>query len=220
MKKYSGRKDVYGEYIEDADEIVTTVRRKPKWKKILLLFIVIAAAVIFGFYYADKQNSKKSDSTNRVTTISKSTLEKALEISELSTLDYTYNGVAEVKEDDGNIKYHVAYKGTVTAGIDFNKIDISVNNKNMKITMKIPDAVIQDTNVDMGSMEYIFTDEEYNTETVSQEAYKASKSDLKKKADKETKLLSMAKDNAKNSVEALINPWVKQINKEYTVEIK
>ena len=60
-----------------------------------------------------------------VTTISKASLEKVFEISELSTVDYSYNAVARAYEEDGvTPKYYVAYEGTVTAGIDFSKIDL------------------------------------------------------------------------------------------------
>ena len=46
-----------------------------------------------------------------VTTISKASLEKVFEISELSTVDYSYNAVARAYEEDGATpKYYVAYE--------------------------------------------------------------------------------------------------------------
>ena len=117
-----------------------------------------------------------------VTTVTKSSLEKILEISDLSTLDFTYNSITDVKDQDKkNVKYHVAYEGTVTAGIDLQKVDISVNEDSHKIVITVPDATVQNTNVDMGGMDFIFEKKKYDTETVSQEAYKACLKDLENK---------------------------------------
>lgn len=157
----------------------------------------------------------------RVTTISSSSLKKVVEINDLSTLDYTYNAITEVYDENGTrLKYYVAYEGTVTAGVDISQIDISVNEEEKLITVVLPDAEVQHVNVHMGTLEFIFIKDKYETETVSQEAYKVSLDDLKKKANEEETLLSMAKDNAVAAINALIAPWVKQIDETYTVEIK
>lgn len=157
----------------------------------------------------------------QVTTITKSSLEKVIEISDLSTLDYTYNSITDVLDEDGEtIKYHVAYEGVVTAGIDFERVDVSVDEETKKVTITIPEADIQNVDVDMGTLEYIFEEKKYETETVSQEAYKACRADLEKKATNENNLLSVAKENAVDVVNALITPWVEQIDEEYQVEVK
>ena len=92
-----------------------------------------------------------------VTTISKASLEKVFEISELSTVDYSYNAVARAYEEDGATpKYYVAYEGTVTAGIDFSKIVIDIDEDTKIITITLPESEIQNTTVDFGSMDYIF----------------------------------------------------------------
>ena len=107
-----------------------------------------------------------------VTTISKASLEKVFEISELSTVDYSYNAVARAYEEDGvTPKYYVAYEGTVTAGIDFSKIMIDIDEDTKIITITLPESEIQNTMVDFGSMDYIFENKKYETETISQEAY-------------------------------------------------
>ena len=72
----------------------------------------------------------------------------------------------------------------------------------------------------METMNFIFEKKKYETETVSQEAYAACKEDLEKRVKEEQSLLSMAKENATEAVKALIEPWVQQVDKEYTVEIK
>ncbi len=193
-----------------------------KMKKAQMMLGVLAAvavvcAAVFAFI-------KLRPRDGVVTTVSEASLERVLEISDLSTMNYTYNAVAEVypeeyKEGD-EPKYYVAYEGTVQAGIDMEKISVSVDEKTKAITVILPEAEVQSANVDMGTLEFIFTKKKYETEMVSQEAYKASLSDLEEKANQESELLAMARDNAIDTVNALITPWVKALDAEYTVEVK
>lgn len=196
---------------------------KKLWKKhelriILAIIIVILAIVLFiGF----KIKKTLEPAGHEVTTVSKASLEKVLDISELSTLDYNYNAIATVYEDDNTtVKYYVAYEGTVNAGIDFSKIEVSEPDEEKHITITLPEIEIQNTNVDMGSLDYIFIKSKYNKETVSQEAYLASQKDLESRANDTVELEQMAKDNAVASVQALIQPWLDQLDEGYTVDIQ
>jgi hypothetical protein len=195
-------------------------KNKKKWKSILIAMGVILILLIIFISILSKKKTSESNG-HEVTTVSKSSLEKVLDISELSTLDYTYNAIANVyDEDNTTVKYYVAYKGTVRAGIDFDKIEVSEPDENKKILITIPDVEIQDTTVDMGSLDYIFTKSEYNKETVSQEAYQCCQEDLAQRAEETEELKQMAKDNAITSVQALIQPWLDQLEEGYTVEIQ
>ena len=178
----------------------------------ILILIII---VLIGFKLMKPDEEKKE-----VSTITQTSLDKIIEINQLSTVDYTYNAVVKVyDEEKKDLKYYVAYEGIVTAGIDFEKIDIAVNEEQKKVIIKIPDVEIHDVNVNMGTMEYIFAKDKYETETVSQEAYKASTVDLQERVKQEKDLHEMAKENAIASVRALFVPWIEQIDKEYTVEV-
>lgn len=178
---------------------------------VIMLLIVIGAIVLIS-----------RNKEGQLTTISKSSLQKIIEINELSTMDYTYNAIATKYVDDKakKVKYYVAYEGTVIAGIDFNKISIDVNEEEKKIIIIIPEAEIQGVNVDMGKMQYIFTKNKYETETVSQEAYKLCQDDLQNRIKEETTLYEIAKDNAVLSIEALLKPWIEAVDSDYKVEIK
>lgn len=46
------------------------------------------------------------------------------------------------------------------------------------------------------------------------------KKDLEERVEKEEELLEIAKENTMAVVEALVKPWVEQINNEYRVEIQ
>ena len=159
------------------------------------------------------------DDKSHLSTISQSSLQKVLEISELSTVDYTYNATATKYDDKNNAMYHVAYEGSVTAGIDFNKILIDMNENERTVKITIPEIEIHSTKVDMGTMEYIFEKEKYETENISQEAYKLCKKDLTERIKKENVLHESARENAISSVEALFKPWIDTLDNSYTIEI-
>lgn len=185
--------------------------------RLLIVVIILAIIVVIIFYM---KTAVFRDKDGQVTTISESSLERIIEIGELSTVDYTFNAIARVYDEEGStIKYYVAYEGTVTAGIDFEKISIKVDEEQKKVRIIIPDVEIHNINVDMGTMEYIFTKNKYETETISQEAYKICKQDLQSRVKEERDLYGMAKENAIASVRALFLPWIEQMDKGYTVEV-
>lgn len=161
---------------------------------------------------------------NRITINTKSSLEKIIEINKLSTIEYTYNAiVTKYKDDevkDGNVEYYVSYKGKVTAGIDFNEVGIDVDYKFKKIFIKLPEVEMHDTSVDMGTLDYILEKNVSEKDSISQEAYKLCKKDLKERAAKETELINNAKENAKSAIEALIKPWVESVDKDFQIEFK
>lgn len=212
------------------------IKKKSK-KPVILLLIIVVIAVGVGFLFIHgKQSLKNKEDVNEkveefveekvigkegeVTTISEAQIKDVFEISELQIADYIYNAVTEVRDNDGKLKYHVAYEGTVTAGIDFDAIKISVDDENKKITITVPDVTIQDAIVDEGSLEYIFEKKKYDNEEVFKEAYAICQKDLNDRSENEKKLLDLAKENARQVIEAMVEPWVDQINHEYVVEIE
>lgn len=157
----------------------------------------------------------------RVTTVSQASLEKVFEISELSTADYTYNAIARAYSEDGTtVRYYVSYEGTIKAGIDFSKIEVDINEEEKNIIITLPDVEIQDQIVDPSTLEFIFIDKKSETETVHREAYQLCESDLADRTANEEELFLKAEENAAAVVEALVTPWVKQIDEEYTIEIQ
>ena len=176
--------------------------------KIIIAIIVIAviAVVLLKIF-------KKEEPVKEVITVS--TLEKIVEVSDLSTFRVVYNGVACA--DD---KYYVSYAATVDAGIDFEKIEISVDNEAKNVTVKLPEAEILDVYVDIASLDYIFIDKKANTETVSEEAYKLCKYDVKVESENQEAIIDLAQQNAKNIVRALVQPFVDQVDPEYEIVIE
>ena len=158
--------------------------KENKAKKYISICIIIIVA-IFVF------NIIRANNENRIIINTKSSLEKIIEINELSTIEYTYNAiVTKYKNDevqDNNVEYYVSYDGKVRAGIDFNEVQIeNIDYKAKKIYIKLPPVEIQNTSVDMGTLDYIHEKDSSEKDSISQEAYKLCKEDLRKRAENET----------------------------------
>lgn len=188
----------------------------PKVKYIIGIAIMLAVVIIV--LLAVSMSSKKSEPE----IISKSTLEDIINVSDLSTFEAVYNGIAKVTDEDNpeKVNYYVSYDAKVKAGIDFEKVDITVNTDEKIITVMLSEIKITDVNVDITSLDYIFENEKANTETVSEEAYKKCIEDVTSESNSEDAIYELAEQNARNIVEALISPFVEQLDSEYRLEIQ
>lgn len=205
---------------------------KPKAGR-TFFYILCAALIAFCIWSAKNAIIHKKDflkenirqaftgEEGKVTTITKASLEKVFEISELSTADYIYNAVARAYgEDKTTVAYYVAYEGKVKAGIDFDKLDISINEAEKHITIKLPDVEFQEQSVDPGTLKYIFKDRDRQRENIHQEAFELCEKDLKERVRQEKDLKDQAKKNAQAVVQGLVEPWVKQIDSEYSITVQ
>ena len=191
--------------------------KRIKFKHIAVLFIIIAV-IITALMIKIKIFNKKSEPT----IISKATLEKVINVSDLSTFEAIYNGVAAVanEENPENIDYYVSYEAKVKAGIDFELVEVEVNETDKVITVTLPEVKITDVDVDIASLDYIFMNNKANTQTVSEQAYKKCIKDVTKESNSTDEIYESARQNARNIVEALISPFVEQLDSEYKLEIK
>lgn len=177
---------------------------------ITILALTIAIVLMAG------SNRKSEPEILRI-----STLQKIINVSELSTFQVIYNGVAEVmnKEDASEVDYYVSYMSKVNAGIEFDKVEIDVSHDTKTIIVTIPQTEITDINVDITTLDYLFYNDKANNETVSQEAYKACIEDVKNESAGKKDIYELAEENAKNILKALITPFVEQLDSDYILEI-
>ena len=191
--------------------------KRIKFKHIAVLFVIIAV-IITALMIKIKIFNKKSEPT----IISKATLEKVINVSDLSTFEAIYNGVAAVanEENPENIDYYVSYEAKVKAGIDFELVEVEVNETDKVITVTLPEVKITDVDVDIASLDYIFMNNKANTQTVSEQAYKKCIKDVTKESNSTDEIYESARQNARNIGEALISPFVEQLDSEYKLEIK
>lgn len=191
--------------------------KRIKFKHIAVLFVIILV-IITALMIKIKIFNKKSEPT----IISKATLEKVINVSDLSTFEAIYNGVAAVENEENpeNIDYYVSYEAKVKAGIDFELVEVEVNETDKVITITLPEVKITDVDVDIASLDYIFMNNKANTQTVSEQAYKKCIKDVTKESNSTDEIYESARQNARNIVEALISPFVEQLDSEYKLEIK
>lgn len=189
-------------------------RKKGKMVVFAVLIVVILAAVAIVV----SRNAKKEEPE----IISLTALEKMVDVSDMSTFEAIYNGIAEVENeaDPTQIDYYVSYEAKVKAGFDFESLNMQVDHDRKVITVKIPEIKITDVNVDIGSLDYIFENKKANTETVSEQAYKKCIEDVTKESAEEKAIYELAKQNAKNTMEAIIQPFMEQLDEEYQLQIE
>lgn len=190
--------------------------RIPK-QMVLILVVVLVAAILLAVL---PQRGEKKQKEPEVLTVS--TLEKIIQVSELSTYTAVYNGIARVmaEEDPGQVDYYVAYRARVNAGIDFEKTTITIEEDTQTVRVKVPEVYLTDVDVDIASMEFIFRNSEANASTITQEAYRACEADVREESAKQEAILDVAKQNAVNVITALVQPLLEQENAAYTLTVE
>ncbi|MBE6879805.1 MAG: DUF4230 domain-containing protein [Ruminococcaceae bacterium] len=181
----------------------------------IIIVILVTVAVVLAIVSGNKPEEPKKE------IITEAMLEEVINVSELSTFEAVYNGVAKVynKQKPINIDYYVSYCSKIKAGIDFEQVGISVDNEAKKITATLPEVTITDVTVDITTLDYIFQNAAANNASVSEEAYKACIEDATVESRRQKDIYSFAQQNAENVIKALINPFVSQLDEEYTLEI-
>lgn len=182
---------------------------------ILICCFIVVILIITIILFVNKNGRKKLE------IITKSNLEKIINVSDLSTLEAVYNGIAKVtnNEEPDEVDYYVSYDAKIKAGIDFQQVDINLDNEKKVIKVKIPEIKINDINVDIASLDYIFMNDKANTETVSEQAYGKCIEDVTSEVNTEDAIYELAKENTQNIIEALIKPFINQLDEEYKLEI-
>ena len=220
-------------YYDEEHKYKEKARRDRKIRKFLVLTILvliglmaIGIAIIYHFFRDDTDEGVipavlEQETYEAEVTFTESQLQDILETSELSTASYTYNSIVSAYAEDGvTVRYHVSYEGVIKAGVDFSDIIMKIDNESKTISLTLPEVQVMDMYIDAGTLDYIFVSEKYNIATVSQEAYNLSCSDLESKIANEEQLYVTARENAVAAVEALIKPWVEQVDEDYTVSIE
>lgn len=195
-----------------------TKYKKRTKRKLLLTILIIALIVAIGILFLTRLLDRQE---NKEEILTVSTLEKIINISELSTFQAVYNGIAEVMNEkkSDQLDYYVSYEAKVYAGINFEEVKITMDEEAKKISVTIPEIGITDVNVDIASLDYIFHNKKANTSTVSEQAYKACIADVTNESEKEEAIYDLAEQNAKNIIKALISPFIEQLDSDYELEI-
>ena len=185
-----------------------------KYISILLILVVITGACIVGVLkgYLEARNSSPTVITNISVT-------DFIENDQLNTFKTNYEGVVTVFDEKKNKKvdYYVSYLATVDAGVNFEEIDIQQNDRKKEVNIFIPKATIQDINIEITSLEFLFYDKKQNDEDIINEAYKICNKDAENKLRNKEKIIELATENVKNIINAYIQPFMDVTNNQYRI---
>lgn len=136
--------------------------------------------------------------------ITSTTLKDAINISDLSTAKFIYNGIAEVYKD-GEVIGYIKYNAEVKAGIDMNHVEFDVDEQKLTIRPILPEIKIQANIVDEKKLSFM----PENIEIDLQDALRVCQDDAEREAKASNELFKVAQENLENTVEALIYPLIK-----------
>lgn len=189
-----------------AERIRRKKERKPIWKLFvglpkmvktvlsLVILIVVFGGIIGG--------SLLSNAATPNTTVSKSSLERVVNISKLSGAKFVYNGVAEVENDKGEVEYHIAYKSTIRASIDMSDISFDIDDTNKTVTPILPRITLEEPELEISSIEFF----EDNPNLSDKEIIKYCKDDAENEAKATGEIFLTAQKNLRTAINALTNP--------------
>ena len=184
--------------------------------KALLSIIIIAALAFGGFvvyrHFADSKSVPETTTVDIQGTIR--------DIGELATAEYDFTITQTAEKPSKTVagfsipftsaKVLYSYNGIIKAGIQFSKVEISQNNKQKVIFVRIPEAEILSTELDNSSL--IVYDEKYsiwNTFTFEDMNISVdSAKDTAKQTAIESGVLERANENAQMIIKSTISALV------------
>lgn len=209
-----------------AERLLKKVRKFAKsawknWKLVLVCaaVIVVAVAVIAVTVSLNRKDEVVEEVPIEPEIEVSSALTEIVGKSRLSTFLAVYDGIVTVKDEKGNVKYHVAYESVVKTGIDISQVQFTVDEADKIIHIVVPEAKINEINVDHKSLDFMFQNEKYNTPEVVAEAYGLCENDADTECNDQEAIFELAKQNAGNVLKAIVKPIVEQIDAEYSVVI-
>lgn len=170
----------------------------------VLLCILLAACAISGAFFCRALYIDVFGRADRFSVLTTSDLEKVIDISELSTAKYTYNGIARVYADEEKEKVtcSIKYSAKVKAGIDMSEVDFEIDNEEKTVTVFLPPIRVTSDVVDEESISFIPD----NAKLELKDALTACEEDIQSEAEKSEELYSAAEDNLKSTLEGLLLP--------------
>lgn len=180
-----------------------------KLSRLAGILIISAIALIIFYLFSSVMTKGK----NQNIVITDSRLEKAIDISELSTAEFVYNGISEKysDKDPDKIQCYISYNANVKVGIQMEDIEFEIDKANKTVSPILPDFTITVAELDEESISYIPA----NPDISLKEVIALCKEDAMKEAKNSEKLYETARENLKAVIEALLSPLLE--NAGYTI---
>lgn len=152
------------------------------------------------------ENLKKERNTKIIT---EATLIDVVDIAELSTAEFIYNGIAEIpkKEHSNEILCRVRYKAKVKASINMEDIKFDIDDKKKKITPILPKIKI--TPIFDEQSGFSFIPEKVKNDIDLKEIMEICRKDVTKETRQTTALHKSAEENLRDIIQALTYPIIK-----------
>lgn len=168
-------------------------------KKLILLVLVVVIAAGAGLVLPNKISKIGKENT-----ITSSQLEKAIDISQLSTAEFVYNGVAEKKNENSpeDVDCYIAYDANVKVGINMEDVKFKIDEEKKTVTPILPDITVNIATIDEEEISYM----PKNPDISLKEAITLCKEDAMKEANNSDKLYQTAEENLRAVIEALLSP--------------
>lgn len=179
------------------------MKNKQMRKQILLAVpIIIGILVVIFFSLMRVTNVFEEEEENIITS---STLTDTIDISELSASQFTYNGIAEIKEGKrGKVTCYIRYNAKVKAGIDMKKVKWEIDEERKTVKPILPSITVNTSTIDDKTLSFIPEDTTVELNTI----LTACEKDSEKEAMESDELLKTAEDNLKSIIEGLLEPVI------------
>lgn len=165
---------------------------------------VIGLAIVVGMGVADRSGALNE---GEVEIITKSNLMEAIDVSDLSTSEFIYNGIAEVydKKKTDKVEYYIRYDARVRAGIDIKNVDFNIMAEENVIEVTLPGVeIFTPPTIDPESLSYIPSEKDYDLK----EVLETCEADVLREAEEATELKISATESLKAIIEALLKPII------------
>ena len=136
--------------------------------------------------------------------VTSSQLVKAVDISQLSTAEFVYNGIAE-KYKEGNpeeVECYISYNASVKVGVQMEDIKFDIDKDSKTVTPVLPEIDVNITDLDEGSISYIPEDPDIPLK----EIIRCCEDDAVREASESDELYQTAEENLRSVIEALLKP--------------
>ena len=171
-----------------------------KNRKLILAAALVLAVLVVGSLFGPNVMNK----IGKENVCTSSQLEKAIDISQLSTAEFVYNGIAEKYDDDKpeKVECYIAYHADVKVGIQMEDVEFEIDEANKTVTPILPEISVNIAALDENEISYI----PKNPDIPLKEIIVLCKEDAVREANDSKKLYQTAEENLKAVIEALVSP--------------
>ena len=175
------------------------IKRKIIGGVLVTAIVVVVAAGLFVPGAISK--IKKED------VITSSQLEKVVNINDLATAEFVYDGIADKynEKNPDKVECHIAYESTIKVGIDMDKVKFSIDEENKTVTPELPEVKINNVEVDTDTLSYM----PENPKIEINDIITLCKKDAMKEAGEAPELYQTAEENLQSAIEVLLSPILK-----------